>query len=277
VGDVDQLPSVGPGNVLRDIIDSKAVSVQRLDEVFRQAAESAIITNAHKINAGQLPSWPQGETDRMQGSDFYFIDCANPEKGSELIQYLVRKRIPDRFGFDPFSDIQVLTPMQKGQLGARSLNLLLQSTLNPSGFGISRYGYRFGIGDKVMQIVNNYDKEVFNGDIGIIEKLDYDEREIAVRFEGRAVRYDFEQLDELVLSYAITIHKAQGSEYPCVVVPIHTQHYTLLQRNLLYTAVTRGKELVVLVGTRKALNIAVKKVESRRRITTLKERLEKPS
>jgi exodeoxyribonuclease V alpha subunit len=277
VGDVDQLPSVGPGNVLRDIIESKAVPVQWLDEVFRQAAESAIITNAHKINAGQLPSWTREESGKMSESDFYFIDCPDPEKGAELVQYLVKKRIPDRFGFDPIRDIQVLTPMQKGQLGVRNLNLLLQSTLNPSGSGISRYGYRFGIGDKVMQIVNNYDKEVFNGDIGIIGNLDFEERNVEVQFEGRAVRYDFEQLDELVLSYAITIHKAQGSEYPCVVIPIHTQHYTLLQRNLLYTAVTRGKKLVVLVGTQKALNIAVKKVESRRRITTLRERLARPS
>lgn len=273
VGDVDQLPSVGPGNVLRDIIDSNVVPVHRLDEVFRQAAESAIIMNAHRINKGQLPQWPRGESAKMNDSDFYFISCSDPEKGTELIQYLVTQRIPERFGFDPVSDIQVLTPMQKGQLGSSSLNLSLQSALNPSETGISRYGYRFGIGDKVMQIVNNYDKEVFNGDIGVIEGLSSEERELIVRFDRRLVHYNFEQLDELVLSYAITIHKSQGSEYRCVVIPIHTQHYALLQRNLLYTAVTRGRDLVVLVGTEKAIKLALNKVEARRRVTTLSERL----
>jgi len=273
VGDVDQLPSVGPGNVLRDIIDSEVFPVQRLNEVFRQAAESSIIMNAHRINAGELPQWPQAKTEQEVDSDFYFIRCSDPGKGAELIQHLIQKRIPERFGFDSVTDIQVLTPMQKGQLGARGLNLMLQSSLNPSESGISRYGYRFSVGDKVMQIVNNYDKDVFNGDIGLVENLQFEERELVVRFEGRRVRYDFEQLDELVLSYAITIHKSQGSEYPCVVIPVHTQHYTLLQRNLLYTAVTRGKRLVVLVGTLKALNISLSKVEARRRITTLRERL----
>ena len=274
VGDVDQLPSVGPGNVLRDMIDSNVFAVQKLDEVFRQAAESTIIVNAHRINAGELPRWPEARTEAIPSSDFYFISCSDPEKGAEVVQQLVKRRIPERFGFDPVRDIQVLTPMQKGQLGARSLNQRLQASLNPSEQGISRYGYRFGVGDKVMQTVNNYDKEVFNGDIGVVEELRFEEREVFVRFEGRLVRYDFEQLDELILSYAITIHKSQGSEYPCVVIPIHTQHYTLLQRNLLYTAVTRGKNLVVLVGTTRALSIAVKKVEARQRITTLRERIE---
>jgi len=273
VGDVDQLPSVGPGNVLRDLIGSDLFPVQRLNEVFRQAAESTIIMNAHRINSGEVPFWPLKDADNALDSDFYFISCEDPETAAELIQQLVQNRIPKRFGFDPIGEIQVLTPMQKGHLGARNLNLMLQSALNPSESGISRYGYRFSVGDKVMQTVNNYDKDVFNGDIGIVERLHLEEQELVVRFEDRSVRYDFEQLDELLLSYATTIHKSQGSEYPCVVIPIHTQHYTLLQRNLLYTAVTRGKRLVVLVGTLRALTIAVKKVEARQRITTLKERL----
>ncbi len=273
VGDVDQLPSVGPGNVLRDIIDSRVIPVPTLDQVFRQAAESAIITNAHRINAGELPVWPNTRESVAAKSDFYFVPCSDPEKGVDVIQRLVKERIPQRFGFDPLKDIQVLTPMQRGDLGARHLNLALQSILNPSEAGISRYGYRFSVGDKVMQIVNNYDKDVFNGDIGILDQIRSDDRELVVRFEDRRVVYDFEELDELVLSYATTIHKSQGSEYPCVVIPIHTQHYILLQRNLLYTAVTRGKRLVVLVGTLKALTISVKTVEARQRITTLKERL----
>jgi exodeoxyribonuclease V alpha subunit len=273
VGDVDQLPSVGPGNVLRDIIDSGVIPVQKLDQIFRQAAESSIITNAHRINAGELPVWPETKDGNAPKTDFYFVPCSEPEKGVEIIQRLVKERIPTRFGFDPLSDIQVLTPMQRGDLGARNLNLVLQSILNPSEAGVSRYGYRFDVGDKVMQIINNYDKEVFNGDIGILGQIRPEDRELVVRFEDRSVVYDFEELDELVLSYATTIHKSQGSEYPCVVIPIHTQHYILLQRNLLYTAVTRGKQLVVLVGTTKALSISIKTVEARKRITTLRQRL----
>jgi exodeoxyribonuclease V alpha subunit len=273
VGDVDQLPSVGPGNVLRDIIDSRVIPVQKLDQIFRQAAESSIITNAHRINAGELPVWPETRDSIASKADFYFVPCSEPEKGVQIIQRLVKERIPGRFGFDPFNDIQVLTPMQRGDLGARNLNLVLQSMLNPSEAGVSRYGYRFDTGDKVMQIVNNYDKDVFNGDIGILGQIRPEDRELVVHFEDRRVLYDFEELDELVLSYATTIHKSQGSEYPCVVIPIHTQHYILLQRNLLYTAVTRGKKLVVLVGTTKALSIAIKTVEARKRITTLRERL----
>jgi exodeoxyribonuclease V alpha subunit len=273
VGDVDQLPSVGPGNVLRDIISSNVFPVQTLNKVFRQAAESTIITNAHRINAGELPEWPKAGTPESSDSDFYFIGCSEPPKGVEVIQRLVQERIPERFGFDSVNDIQVLTPMQRGELGARNLNLTLQSTLNPSDAGITRYGYRFSIGDKVMQIINDYDKDVFNGDIGTVHDIRYEDRELVVRFDGRKIVYDFEELDELLLSYATTIHKAQGSEYPCVVIPIHTQHYTLLQRNLLYTAVTRGQKLVIIVGTLKALNIAVKKTEAHQRITTLTERL----
>lgn len=273
VGDVDQLPSVGPGNVLRDIIDSGVLPVQKLDQIFRQAAESSIITNAHRINAGELPVWPEIEKGVGPKTDFYFVPCSEPEKGVEIIQRLVKERIPKRFGFDPLNDIQILTPMQRGDLGARNLNLVLQSILNPSEAGVSRYGYRFDAGDKVMQIVNNYDKDVFNGDIGILSQIRPEDRELVVRFEDQSVVYDFEELDELVLSYAITIHKSQGSEYPCVVIPIHTQHYILLQRNLLYTAVTRGKQLVVLVGTTKALSISIKTVEAHKRITTLRERL----
>ena len=273
VGDVDQLPSVGPGCVLRDLIDSGVIPVCRLNEVFRQAAQSDIIVNAHRVNNGELPLRKNVGDDDSVKTDFYFIEAQDPEKAVDLIRRLVSEAIPARFGFDKFNDIQVLTPMQRGTLGSRGLNVVLQEALNPSGQSICRYGWTFRTGDKVMQTVNNYDKDVFNGDIGRITEIDEIEQEVVVQFDDRNVTYDYNELDELVLSYATTVHKSQGSEYPVVVMPIHMQHYMLLQRNLLYTAITRGRKLVVMVGLWKAVAIAVKKLSSISRVTLLKERL----
>jgi len=267
------LPSVGPGQVLADIIVSGTVSVVRLTEVFRQAAQSRIITNAHRINQGRIPDLvrPDGET------DFYFVAADEPEQAVERIIALVKSRIPHRFGLDPIRDIQVLCPMNRGGVGARSLNVALQAALNPSGdLKVERFGSTFAPGDKVMQIENDYDKEVFNGDIGYVESLDLADGELAVSFDGRSVTYMFGELDALVPAYAATIHKSQGSEYPAVVIPVMTQHYTMLQRNLLYTGVTRGKKLVVLVGQAKAVAIAVKNVSGRRRWSKLDEWLARP-
>ncbi|WP_416193520.1 ATP-dependent RecD-like DNA helicase [Nitrobacter sp. TKz-YC01] len=268
VGDIDQLPSVGPGQVLADIIGSGVIPVVRLTEVFRQAAQSRIITSAHQINEGRLPDLlpPDGE------SDFYFVPAADPEQAVPRIVELVRHRIPRRFGFDPIRDIQVLCPMNRGGVGARSLNIELQAALNPAGENkVERFGWTFAPGDKVMQIENDYDKEVYNGDIGMITAVNPDEGEVAIDFDGRTVSFDFGELDTVVPAYAATIHKAQGSEYPAVVIPIMTQHYAMLQRNLLYTGVTRGKKLVVLVGQKKAVAIAVKNVSGRRRWSKLGE------
>ena len=270
VGDVNQLPSVGAGNVLKDIIDSGTVPVVRLNEIFRQARESSIIVNAHKINEGVMPSFDSspGKLD-----DFYFVSQEDPQKALETVVTLVKERIPKRFGFDPVDDIQVLTPMHKGTVGAGNLNTELQKALNPGVEGVIRGGRLFRVNDKVMQIVNDYDKDVYNGDIGRIDSIDAEAQEIIVTFDERDVVYDYADLDELVHAYAVSVHKSQGSEYPAVVVPILTQHYVLLQRNLLYTAVTRGKKLVVLVGTKKALAIAVKNNRTRNRFTLLKRRL----
>jgi exodeoxyribonuclease V alpha subunit len=268
VGDIDQLASVGPGQVLADIISSGAVPVVRLTEVFRQAAQSQIITNAHKINKGAIPnlSNPKGE------SDFYFVQADDPETAVPRIIELVKNRIPQRFGLDPIRDIQVLCPMNRGGVGARSLNIELQAALNPAGeHKIERFGWTFAAGDKVMQIANDYDKEVYNGDIGYIDSLDLDGGELSVSFDGRDVIYGVGELDTLVPAYAATIHKSQGSEYPAVVIPVMTQHYTMLQRNLLYTGVTRGKRLVVLVGQKKAIAIAVQNISGRRRWSKLNE------
>ncbi len=273
VGDVDQLPSVGPGCVLRDIIDSGKVPVCRLTEVFRQAARSAIVTNAHRINQGEMPFFPR-EKVSPGSTDFYFVQVEDPDKAVDMLRRMVCEHIPEKFGFDRVDDIQVLSPMQRGVLGCRNLNTLLQDALNPTGPAIQRYGWTFRMGDKVMQMVNDYDKDVFNGDIGRVTKIDEVEQEMTVRFDDRPVKYDFNELDELHLSYATTVHKSQGSEYPVVVLPIHTQHYMMLQRNLLYTAITRSRKLVVLVGTLKALAIAVKNMDARRRVTLLKQRLE---
>jgi exodeoxyribonuclease V alpha subunit len=267
VGDVDQLPSVGPGQVLADVIASGAVPVVRLTEVFRQAATSRVIVNAHRINRGQMP-----ELDAVQGSDFFFVDAVDPEEGVRRLLGVVRDRIPARFGLDPIRDVQVLCPMNRGGLGARALNVELQQALNPPGeHRVERFGWTFGPGDKVMQVVNNYERDVFNGDLGVIAGLDPEEGELTVSFDGRLVTYGYGELDELVLAYATTIHKAQGSEYPAVVIPLSTQHYAMLARNLLYTGVTRGKRLVVLVGQRRALAIAVRNQGGRRRWSKLRE------
>ncbi|PZP44829.1 MAG: ATP-dependent RecD-like DNA helicase [Azospirillum brasilense] len=267
VGDVDQLPSVGPGQVLADIIGSGAVPVVRLTEVFRQAAESQVVVNAHRINRGQLP-----ELKAAADSDFFFVEANEPEDGVRKLLAMVRERIPARFGLDPVRDVQVLCPMNRGGLGARALNIELQQALNPPGeLQVERFGWTYCPGDKVMQVANSYDREVFNGDLGVITGMDMEEGELTVSFDGREVAYGFGELDELVLAYATTIHKAQGSEYPAVVIPLTTQHYAMLARNLLYTGVTRGKKLVVLVGQRQALAIAVRNQGARRRWSKLRE------
>ena len=272
VGDVDQLPSVGPGTVLADLISSGVVPVVRLTEIFRQAAASKIVTAAYAINQGRMPKLtaPEGL------GDFYFIESTEPEAIQDLVVRLVKERIPKRFKFDPKADIQVLSPMNRSVLGARNLNQVLQEALNPGDGGpeIQRFGWTFRIGDRVIQTENDYNRDVFNGDLGLIEKINRIEQQVIVNFEGRQVEYDFADLDELSLAYVLSIHKSQGSEFPCVVIPIHTQHYMMLQRNLLYTAVTRGKRLVILVGTKKALAMAVKRQDTRRRCTALKKRLE---
>jgi exodeoxyribonuclease V alpha subunit len=269
VGDVDQLPSVGPGQVLADVINSHAVPVVRLTEVFRQAAESRIIVNAHRINQGLMPEQaPPGDG----LSDFYFVDAADPEDGVRKLIHMVRDRIPRRFGLDPVRDIQILCPMNRGGLGARSLNIELQKVLNPPRDPrVERFGWTFCEGDKVMQIENDYDKEVYNGDLGVVSKIDPDDNSLLIEFDGREVAYDAGELDQVVLAYATTIHKSQGSEYPAVVLPLTTQHFTMLQRNLVYTGITRGKRLVVIVGQRKAMAIAVKGNQTRRRWSKLKD------
>ena len=273
VGDVDQLPSVGPGQVLADVIGSGAVPVVRLTEVFRQAARSRVVVNAHRINRGEMP-----ELEAVDGSDFFFVDASDPEEGVRKLLAVVGQRIPARFGLDPVRDVQVLCPMNRGGLGARALNAELQAALNPPGeLRVERFGWTYGPGDKVMQVANNYEREVFNGDLGVVSGLDMEEGELTVGFDGRSVVYGFGELDELVLAYATTIHKAQGSEYPAVVIPLTTQHYAMLARNLLYTGVTRGKRLVVLVGQRRALAIAVRNGAGRRRWSKLREWLGGPA
>jgi exodeoxyribonuclease V alpha subunit len=266
IGDVDQLPSVGPGQVLADMIASGVIPVVRLTEVFRQAAQSQIIVNAHRINQGVMPDLRKPEAE----SDFYFVEADNPEAAVPRIIELVKSRIPRRFGLDPVRDIQVLCPMNRGGVGARSLNIELQAALNPAGERkVERFGWTFAPGDKVMQIENDYDKEVYNGDIGFVKDVEPEEDELIASFDGRSVPYSFGELDTLVPAYAATIHKSQGSEYPAVVIPLMTQHYAMLQRNLLYTGVTRGKRLVVLVGQKKAVAIAVRNVSGRRRWSKL--------
>jgi len=258
---------VGPGQVLADVIASGALPVIRLTEVFRQAAASRIITNAHRINQGQMP-----ELTAPEGSDFFFVDAIEPEDAARKLLAVVSSRVPARFGLDPVRDVQVLCPMNRGSLGARTLNIELQRALNPPGpIRVERFGWTFCPGDKVMQVTNDYDRDVFNGDLGLITGIDMEEGALTVSFEGRAVEYGFGELDELVLAYATTIHKAQGSEYPVVVIPLATQHYAMLARNLLYTGVTRGKRLVVIVGQRKALAMAVRNGGARRRWSKLRE------
>ena len=270
VGDVNQLPSVGPGNILRDVIHSKIVPVVELVKVFRQAAESEIICNAHLINQGKMPTLSYTLKSR---SDFYFFKENNPDAVADLIVDLVQKRIPHNFGFRSIEDIQVLTPMNKGVAGAVNLNTRLQAALNPQRIMLKRGERELRLNDKVMQIRNNYDKEVFNGDMGRITSINLTDRDLVVCFEDRNVLYTFEELDELVPSYAISVHKSQGSEYPVIVLPILSQHYVLLQRNLIYTGVTRGKQLVILVGETKAINMAVSNNNMRKRNTWLAQRL----
>lgn len=273
VGDVHQLPSVGPGNVLGDLIASGAMPVVELVEVFRQAAESEIVCNAHLINRGDLPRL---ESSKERLSDFYFMRQDDPERVADIIVDLVKNHIPRRFGLDPFDDIQVLAPMHKGTVGAANLNARLQQALNPSPEALQRGERVYRLGDKVMQIRNNYEKDVYNGDIGRISSVDEKEKCLVVRFDDRFVGYEWEELDEIVAAYAISIHKSQGSEYPAVVIPLMTQHYMLLQRNLIYTGVTRGKRLVVLVGEPRALAMAVKNNRMQKRYTWLARRLGAP-
>ncbi|MSQ93432.1 MAG: ATP-dependent RecD-like DNA helicase [Gemmataceae bacterium] len=273
VGDADQLPSVGPGSVLANIIASKAVPVVRLTEIFRQAQESGIVRAAYRIHDGAMPeSAPEGKL-----GDFYFIEADAPAVILERIITMIRDRIPARFKLDPFQDVQVLTPMNRSELGVKNLNLQLQAILNPpeaqEGPEVARFGWSFRVGDKVMQTRNDYQKEVFNGDVGRIAKIDENDQELTVDYDGRAVTYEFDELDEVTLAYALTIHKSQGSEYPAIIVPLHTQHYLLLQRNLLYTAVTRGRKLVVLIGSRKALALAVQRQNAAERYSALRQRL----
>ena len=267
VGDVDQLPSVGAGNVLRDLIESGTFPVVRLTKIFRQAQSSRIITNAHRINQGFMPDLSNG-----RDTDFFFIGKEDPEVAAAEIVNLVKNRLPNHYGVPPEA-IQVLTPMQRGVVGATNLNQVLQEAVNPGESGLRRGGFRFKPRDKVMQIRNNYDKEVFNGDIGVITSVDEEERELHVSFDGRDILYDVTELDELTLAYATTIHKSQGSEYPIVVMPVLMTHYVMLQRNLVYTGVTRAKKILVIVGTKKALNMAVRTVKVTERNTMLKQRL----
>ena len=268
VGDIDQLPSVGAGNVLRDVIDSEVFPVVRLTRIFRQAQTSRIVMNAHKINAGQMPDISNGKN-----TDFFFMTQEDPEEAVRKIVGLVHKKLPEYYRI-PASQIQVLTPMQRGVVGATNLNMALQEALNPQGEGLRRGGFVYRPNDKVMQIKNNYDKEVFNGDIGIIQSVDMQDRTLLVNFDGRSIEYDATELDELVHAYATTIHKAQGSEYPIVVMPVLMNHYVMLQRNLIYTGITRARKILVMIGTKKALSYSVRNVTVTKRNTLLKERLD---
>jgi exodeoxyribonuclease V alpha subunit len=271
VGDVDQLPSVGPGAVLADTIASEAATVIRLTEIFRQAAQSRIVVSAHAINHGEIPDLDaSGET-----SDFYFINREEPEAARATIVELVAERIATRFGFDPITEVQVLAPMHRGELGTAALNKALQDKLNPASGGAEmiRGERTYRRGDKVMQLRNDYDKGVFNGDIGVLSAIDAEAGTVSVDFDGRAAIYERNELDQLVHAYAVSIHKSQGSEYPAVVLTLATQHYMMLQRSLLYTAVTRGKKLVVIVGSKRALGLAVRNADAKRRYTWLAERV----
>ncbi|AWV88068.1 ATP-dependent RecD-like DNA helicase [Bradymonas sediminis] len=271
VGDIDQLPSVGPGHILGDIIDSGRVAVLRLTRVFRQARESSIIANAHRVNAGQMPVAPAHGGDKLV--DFYTIAAASPLEAQQKILDLITDRIPNAFGLDPLNDVQILSPMHKGEVGCGQLNTLIQARFNPLSAPLEHGSKLWKVGDKVMQVRNNYDLDVFNGDIGQIQAIDRDAETVRVGFDGRPVTYKFSSLDELVLAYAITVHKSQGSEYPAVILPMLTQHYVMLQRNLLYTALTRAKSLVIIVGSEKAVSIATANHEAQMRYTRLAERL----
>ena len=267
VGDTDQLPSVGPGSVLGDLIKSRALPATRLDFIFRQDTAGLIVKNAHHVNAGEPLEVAHGD------SDFYFVRCEDPELCLKRAIEFMTTRIPRKFGMDPLRDVQVLTPMRRNVLGTDNLNVELQKALNPTGDSLSRGGTVFRVGDRVMQLRNNYDKDVFNGDVGFVKSVSAADRSLVVLFDGRPVKYDAGDLDELVLAYAMTIHKSQGSEYPAVIVLVHTQHYVMLQRNLLYTAITRGKRLVLLVGVPYAVDRAIQTNAVRERRTSLAERL----
>lgn len=270
VGDADQLPSVGAGNVLRDLLACGSIPTVRLEVIFRQAQNSTIITNAHRINRGEMPIFPEDKT------DFYFFGKAEPEEVAPLIVDIIANRVPKKFGVDPVRDIQLLSPMHRGSVGVGNLNQLLQAELNPPNPAVAQYqsGSRlYRVGDKVLQLRNNYDKDVFNGDIGLIEAIDLEMGEAVIRFDDHAVTYDMSELDEITPAYAMSIHKSQGSEYPIVVIPVLTQHYMMLQRNLLYTGITRARERVILVGTRKAIAMAVKNNRVEKRWSGLARRL----
>jgi exodeoxyribonuclease V alpha subunit len=273
VGDVDQLPSVGPGQVLADLIRSAAVEVVRLTEIFRQADRSLIVVNAHRVQSGQMPVLESLDRE----GDFFFVERRDPEEALRTLTQLVTRRIPARFGFDPIEQIQVLTPMKRGLLGSANLNAVLRELLNPYGKTLTRGAHSLRVGDKVMQVRNNYDLEVWNGDIGRVVAVDDEDQRLHVAFDGRDVVYELAAIDELALAYACSIHKAQGSEYPCVVIPLHTQHYVMLQRNLLYTGITRAKRLAVLVGETRALATAVANRRVHHRFTRLADRLRSPA
>ncbi len=273
VGDVFQLPAVGPGNVLSDLIQSRSVKTFELKKIFRQARESTIILNAHRIRRGKPPAIKEADV-LPELTDFYFVEQHQPETVVNLIVELCMQKIPDRFAFDPVNDIQVLTPMHKGVVGTLHLNQVLQEHLNPNPITLRTAGQSFKPGDKVMHLINNYQKKIFNGDSGTISDIDLKNGIVSVNYEGRIVEYDLSDLDEIGLAYAITVHKAQGSEYPAVIIPMMTQHFALLQRNLLYTAITRGKRLVVVIGTQKALDIALKNDRPGKRLSGLYHRLQ---
>ena len=270
VGDVNQLPSIGAGCILKDIINSGAIPVVRLKDIFRQSATSRIIVNAHRINDGLMPEFSR---EKSELDDFYFIEQEDPEKALDIIKELVSIRIPRRFSLDPVNDIQVLSPMHKGVVGTENLNRILQDTLNSSGISLARGDRLFKLHDKVIQTRNNYDKEVFNGDIGRIEEINPEAQAVTINFDGFQVDYDYSELDEISPAYAISVHKSQGSEYPAIILPLLSQHYVMLQRNLIYTAVTRGKRLVVIVGSKKALAMGIKNDKTTKRYTSLIERM----
>jgi exodeoxyribonuclease V alpha subunit len=264
VGDVDQLPSVGSGNVLHDLIKSENIPTEMLSKIFRQAEESQIVVNAHKINRGEFPNIINSES-----ADFFFIQESDNSKIADLITELCEKRIPDKYGFDPMQDIQILTPMYRGDAGVDNLNEKLQGVLNNNKIILTRGDRGYKIGDKVMQLRNNYDKDVYNGDIGLIQSIDMDNQKLEINFNDKIVSYEFIELDDITLAYAITVHKSQGSEYPCVIMPITTAHYIMLQRNLLYTAVTRASKLMILVGSKQALTMAIGNKKAKKRNTSL--------
>jgi exodeoxyribonuclease V alpha subunit len=275
IGDADQLPSVGPGNVLRDLLGSGVVAVARLDTVFRQARQSLIISNAHRVNHGEMPilATPAEVPGREIHRDFFFVESDDPQQVLSNIRELVTARIKTKYGYDPRDEVQVLSPMRRGPLGTVALNQMLQSAINPQGPGVSRNDQIFRVGDKVIQKSNDYDKDVFNGDVGVISGIDKEEQQVLVRFDGKDIPYPFTDLDDLDLAYAVSIHKSQGSEYRAVVVVLHTAHFVMLQRNLLYTAITRGRSLVVLVGSKNAVRLAVENSQVKPRYSALGERL----